>query len=336
MTRAVLTFAALTLIPSAAVAVPRESVPLRTDAPVAFTLTPEGAGPRWRFTLRNQSAETVTVVADRRLVSLEFPAPEAAPGTRGRRPRARRCVHGDRPALSEFAPRVTLPPGASHSELLDLRDHCGPSLPALPAGAQVTARYGWDDGARRSLLRSVLVSEGPAVLPGLLTTVAMPPAVVEPATGPEGGAMLLARASGASAMRGDGLRVTVRLENPSALPVWTLYRNTMWSFEVTAPDGTPTNCTSLTRPPTPLRDFFVRLGGRGGRAASLMPAVWCPSGTFRQAGIYELRAVFESQADGDAWNLQRVFTGRVSSAPVALRVLRGDGRYRAWSPRPAP
>jgi hypothetical protein len=151
-----------------------------------------------------------------------------------------------------------------------------------------------------------------------------------------GDALLRSAGVGGSAMRGDGLRAVVRVVNPSAQPTWTLYRNGLWSFEVTSPRGTSTSCAQLTRSAAPRRDYFVRLGARGQRATTVMPALWCPTGTFAEPGVYDVRALFESRADGEEFNLQRVFVGRVSSAPFALRVTRGDGRYRAWGPLRAP
>lgn len=336
MNRSALALSLLLSLPTTVGAVPRAQVPLRQDAPVALLVSPED-GHRWRFSLRNQGTVPVTVVADRRLVSLEFPpaTPAATPGRRARRPAPRRCAHPDRPVFNEFAPRVTLAPGESYSELFDLRDTCGLQPPSFAAGEQVTVRYGWDTPARATLLRSLLVDEGPAVLPSLVTTLAAPPPAEGPVDAP-GDAVLRAVGSGGSALRGEGLRSTVRVVNPSAQPTWTLYRNGMWSFEVTSPRGAATSCSLLTRGAAPRRDYFVRLGARGQRASTLVTSLWCPSGTFAEPGVYDVRAVFESRADGEEFNLQRVFVGRVSSAPFALRVTRGDGRYRAWSPLRAP
>lgn len=336
MNRSALSLAFLLLLPTTAGSVPRVAVPLRADAPVALLVSPEG-GSRWRLLLRNQGAVAVTVVADRRLVSLEFPpaVPVATPTRRARRPAARRCAHPDRPVFNEFAPRVTLAPGETYSELFDLRDTCGLQPPTFRAGEQVTVRYGWDPTARPTLLRSLLVDEGPAVLPLLTTTVAAP-APAESVVDAPGDALLRVVGAGGSAMRGDGLRATVRVVNPSAQPTWTLYRNGLWSFEVTSPRGTSTSCVHLARGAASRRDYFVRLNARGQRATTVVPALWCPTGTFAEPGVYDVRAVFESRADGEEFNLQRVFVGRVSSAPFALRVTRGDGRYRAWGPRRAP
>lgn len=335
MNRPALSLCLLLALPTSVGAVPRPQVPLRADAPVALLVSPED-GNRWRFSLRNQGTAPVTVVADRRLVSLEFApqAPPPLPGRRARRPTPRRCAHPDRPVFNEFAPRVTLAPGEAYSELFDLRDTCGLQPPPFAAGEQVTVRYGWDE-ARATLLRSLLVDEGPAVLPALTTTVAAP-SPPAPVVDAPGDALLQVAGSGGSALRGEGLRASVRVVNPSAQPTWTLYRLGLWSFEVTSPRGASTSCVQLTRSAAPRRDYFVRLGARGQRASTVVPALWCPTGTFAEPGVYDVRAVFESRAAGEDFNLQRAFVGRVSSAPFALRVTRGDGRYRAWSPQRAP
>jgi len=323
------------LVGGAAAAVPRPTVAVRANPPVAMTVQPEAGSFRWRFTLRNQGIAPVEVVADRRLLTLEFPVVAPAAGRRRRAPVTPRCVHAARPMLNEFAPRVRLAPGESYSEAFDLRDQCALRVPSFAAGAQLTVRYGWDDAQRSGLSRSLLIDEGPEVVPSLVTVVGAPEPPTEPVERP-GESLLRVRATGSQAPRGEGLRVSVRVENPSAQPTWTLYRNAQWSFEVQRPDGTDVSCRGLTRDPPAQRDFFVRLGMRGSRGATLLPSVWCPTGTFQRDGIYALRAVFESRANGEAFNLQRVFTGRVSSGAAVLRVTRGDGRYVPWEPRREP
>ncbi|MEZ4390928.1 MAG: hypothetical protein R3A48_07525 [Polyangiales bacterium] len=318
--------------PSGAVA--RAQPGVRDPSPLALLVTPEAGGSRWRFSLRNQSSAPLTVIADRRLLTLEFP-PAQPTGPRRRRAVRRRCAHSDRPAINEFAPRVTLAPGESYSELFDLRDQCALRVPTFAAGDSIAVRYGWDGSSRRSMMRSLLVDEGPTVLPSLVTTVTAPEAPVE-AVDEAGGAALQVRASGSQAARGEGLRAAVRLVNPSAQPTWTFYRNGMWSFEVLRPDGVAVTCDALTRQPGARRDFFVRIGARGGHGATLVPDVWCPRGTFARPGVYEARAVFESAEGGDDYGLQQVFTGRVSSRPFFLRVSRGSGRYVPWSPSRQP
>lgn len=335
MTRSVVGIGvAVVLLAWEALAVPRVATALRQNPPVAFTVAPEAGSWRWRYTLRNQGQGPVEVVADRRLISLEFPAPQVTAGRR-RAPRAPRCAHDARPMINEFAPRVTLAPGASYSEVFDLRDTCGMRVPAWAPGAQVTVRYGWPDARALSLSRSLLLDEGPDAVPVLQTVVSMTDAPGEGVDAP-GDALLRLRVTGSQAARGEGLRVTVRVENPSVQPTWTLYRHAMFSFEVVRPDGALVSCRGLTREPAPQRDFFLRLGARGARSATLVPSAWCPTGTFNLSGLYAIRAVFESRADGEAFNLQRVFTGRVSSGPTVLRVTRGNGRYQAWEPRRDP
>lgn len=326
--------AMLLLASTPAGAVARGQPEVRDPSPLAFLVAPEAGGSRWRFTLRNQGSAPVTVIADRRLVSLEFPAAQPTEGRR-RRPAARRCAHSGRPSINEFAPRVTLAPGESYSEQFDLRDQCALRVPTFAPGDPIVVRYGWEGPGRRSMMRSLVIDEGPSVLPSLVTTVAAPAALVESLDEP-GDAPLQVRVSGSQSARGEGLRASVRLVNPSVQPIWTFYRNSMWAFEVQRPDGVGVTCDALTRQPGARRDFFVRLGARGSRGATLVPDAWCPQGTFERPGVYEVRAVFTSGENGEDFGLQRVFTGRVSSRPFFLRVSRGSGRYVAWSPSRSP
>lgn len=317
-----LVLAVVFLASTQAGAVTRASPALRDPSPLAFLVHPEASW-RWRFSLRNQSTAPVSVIADRRLISIEFPPEGTATRRRGR---GRRCVHSARPALNEFAPRVTLAPGEQYSELFDLRDLCALRVPSHVEGGQARLRYGWDDSRRLSISRSLMIDEGPSVLPSLETVVTLPAPMAAPVESP-GGAALRARASGGQASQGSGLRVTVGLENPSVQPIWTLYRHGMWSFEVLTPEGQSVTCDLLTRAPSPRPDYFLRLAGRGRTSVSLTPGAWCPSGTFDHAGVYDLRAVFQSNAGGEEWGLQRVFTGRISTSVFSVRVSRGDGRY---------
>lgn len=326
--------ALLLLVSRPAGAVARGQPEVRDPSPLAFLVAPEPGGWRWRFSLRNQSSAPLTVIADRRLVSLEFPAAQPI-GPRRRRAVVRRCAHSGRPAINEFAPRVTLAPGESYSELFDLRDQCALRVPTFSAGDPIVVRYGWESPNRRSMMRSLLIDEGPSVLPSLVTTVTAPEAPAE-AVDEAGGAPLQVRAFGSQSALGEGLRATVRLVNPSVQPIWTLYRNAMWAFEVLRPDGVGVTCDALTQRPGARRDFFLRLGARGSRGATLVPDVWCPQGTFARPGIYEVRAVFASGESGEDFGLQRVFTGRVSSRPFFLRVSRGTGRYVPWAPSRSP
>jgi hypothetical protein len=324
-------------------AVPRaRPAPLVFGAsPVAFAVEPVAGTWRWRWSLRNTSGAPAEVLTDRRLVWFEIPPPPvdptAPPRVRAQQARRKpvRCVYDGRPTTNEFAPRTELSPGQRYSELVDLRELCGlRTPPGFSAGVQVTAHYGFAPPAnartapRPSRVRSIAVDERPEVVNDLTTIVTL-----QSVTGDESARantsprVPVVTASNAQAATGEGLRASVRVTNPSLQPLWTLWRTVLFSFVVETPAGRTVNCNALSRQPNPLRDFFVRLPGRGSRAMSLTPSAYCPPHTFNAQGIYTVRAYFESRASGESYNFPRSFVGRVGSAPAAFRISRGDGRY---------
>lgn len=312
---------------------PRAAVPAGPP-PVALQVAPVPDSWRWRWTLQNTSSEPVEVVADRRLVSFEI-APVVSPGPRRRRraPRAPRCVHGSRPASNEAVARVRLLPGQRYSELLDVRDTCNLSVPAaLVAGATITARYGFAPARRVPRSRSLLVDEHPDVVGELTATFA---AGATPVAGPPAArddTSLRVIAHAAQAATGEGLRMSVTLDNPSNQPVRTMWQTGLFSFQIEGPDGRATRCNALSRRPDPLRDLFVRLGAHGRRAVVLLPASYCPLGAFDAQGLYAVRAIYQSDESGQSFGFIRSFTGQAESPAVTVRVARGVGPLTPWGP----
>ena len=314
----------LLCIPSAAFADPPVA-----PAPVALEVTAGDSPGRLRFALRNVSGAPVEVLADRRLLSFVAAAPVALPGVRRRRAAPPlRCVHDQRPTLNEFSARVTLEPGRRYSEEIDVADLCGLRVPA--GGAQpLEFHYGFAAPRRgpgshgRSIVtdeRAEVFAEVTALAPPSLLGgdgAAAPASVAVPA-------LLSLSARGSSAPTAAGLRVSVTLRNPSIQPVWTLLRPTQFSFVVTTPAGSEVACDGLVRQPAPLRDLFARIPAHGQRSFTLLPSMHCPLPTFQSAGLYRARARFESRASGEAFGMQRVFTGLVESASMPLRVSRGQ------------
>lgn len=316
----------LLCIPSAALADP-PAVPV--PAPVALDVG-EGSSPgRLRFALRNVTGTPVEVVADRRLLSFVATPPVIPAGVRRRRTgRLPRCAHDQRPAINEFSPRLMLDPGQRYSEEIDVDDLCGLRVPTL--GPQpLEFHYGFTPPrrGRTSHARSIVTDEREETFADI-TTIASPTLVAartpDATTADASRALLTLSARGASASSAAGLRVPVTLRNPSVQAVWTLLRPTQFSFVVTDPEGREVVCDALLRQPTPLRDLFVRLPARGRRSYTLLASMHCPAATFQRAGVYRARARFESRADGEAFGMQRVFTGIVESASVPLRVSRGQ------------
>ncbi|MBL8602928.1 MAG: hypothetical protein JNK72_13470 [Myxococcales bacterium] len=317
-------------------------------SPVSLSVSPVPNSFLWRVGVQNTSPATVPVVFDRRLVWFEVAPPVTAPGPGVRRPRraARpvRCAHEARPANNERSPEVVLPAGEGYSELVDVRDVCRLRLPAgFVEGATLTVHYGFVTPPARPprrprpvpLSRSVVRDERREAFGDLTATVVVQPlpVSVEVTTAPSATLSgLNLRGRGNTAQDGMGLRAAMRLQNPSIQPVSTLFRSTLFSFEVTPPGGAPVRCNLITRGPSVQRDFFVRLGGYGSRATTLVPHFYCPGTTFDTAGVYEVVGVFESLADGAAFHLGRVFVGTARSTPFQLRVVRGRGPYAPMRP----
>lgn len=325
---------ALLAAPCVAGADPRPS-------PVTFAVEPVGESWRWRFSLQNHSGSPVEVVVDRRLVWFEAEAPEVLPGARVRRaPRLPRCVHEARPTSNEGARTRRLAAGERYAEEVDLRDLCGLRFPpALVEGQRVVPHYGYAAPRRPTVLRSIVRDEEPE---GVIDVRAapLPWRVATDESADRGGASTdgvpLGLAGGsANAAMASGLRVTVRVTNPSRHPVRTLWRSTMFSFEVERPDGTTAECNAITRMPPPLRDLYARLGGLGRRSLVVSPATYCPAGLLDRPGVYPARVIFEAPAAPPEVASPSVFSGRVRSPQFVLRVARGRGAYVPLNPSDA-
>ncbi len=298
--------------------------------PVSLEVRAGDAPGRLRFTFRNGGADAVEVIADRRLLSLEVPevagAPSTARGRRTVRASVARCAFAERPTSNEFSPRVQIAPGQAYSESVDVAELCPRGVPAFPSGA-VEVRYGFAaprTGAA-SHTRSIVVDDRPDTFPWVRALVLSSDVVAPPiaSTDPSDGAMLAVSAAGSSAADAAALRVTATVSNPHVQAAWTTLRPSQFSLVVQTPEGRSVACDVITRLPAGQRELFQRLGARARSTVRLTPAMLCPSGTFSVTGVYRATAAFASSADGAAFGLQRVFTGRVESSPFTLRISRG-------------
>jgi len=314
---------------------------------LGFEVSPAADAWRWRFVLANRGTTPMPVVADRRLVWLEVAPPPVVPGARRVRRRARvvRCVHDARPSTNERSPEVVLGPGERYAEAFDLRDQCNLRMPAgLVAGARVVFHYGFVQPRRGRvrLSRSVVRDERPEAINDLTAAVEMPalPTDLVPTNGrstptPErdpGTPTLDLSLRVSRAATGAGLGVTVTVRNPSVHPVSTLWRPSMFAFELDAPDGRRVLCESLMREPSAQLEYFARFAGRGRRSISLRLAEYCPLGAFDHPGVYLVRARFVSHASGAEYGLGRVFVGESNSPQAVTRVGRGHGAYTPFDP----
>lgn len=328
-------------IPGAeALAVPRvAAATLPTGpSPIAFSVEPMPDSWRWRWSIRNVSGAPVEVAADRRLVWIEVPQPEVTSASPRARRRARpvRCVFETRPTSAETAVRTELRPNERYSEVIDLRDVCRLRVPAaMTPSAPVVVHYGFEP-LSPSAPRRVSLARWMArtLVPDLrehpvndLTASATVPGGDAPEA-PSGSTDVSLSGAPTQAPVAAGLRVSIALRNGTTRPLWSMFRPSLFSFEVSAPSGRAFVCDAQLREPPPFREFFVRFAGGGRRATTLALADYCPLNTFDESGIYRVRAVFRSNSNGEPWLTGRVFTGRVVSPTFVIRVSRGDGRYR--------
>jgi hypothetical protein len=323
-----------------AFAVPRPAVAaLPTGpSPIAFSVEPVPGSWRWRWSIRNVSGAPVEVAADRRLVWVEV-LPPSAPGAGSRsrrRPRPTRCVFETRPTSAEGAVRTELRANERYSEVVDLRDVCRLRVPAAMApSTSVVVHYGFEPMPRGAPRRTTLARwMAHTLVPDLrshpvndLTATATVPSGEPPDAQTQTADASLAGTQSQAAVAA-GLRVSVALRNAAARPLWSLFRPSLFTFEVASPSGRSFVCDAQLRDPPPFREFFVRLAGGARRTTTLALADYCPLNTFDEAGIYRVRAVFRSNSNGEPWLTGRVFTGRVVSPTFVIRVFRGDGRYR--------
>jgi hypothetical protein len=337
----------------------REPVVLPTGpSPVQFYAEVVPQTWQWRWTVTNASGAPVEVLTDRRLVWAEMPAPPGEHvqvrrrGRRGRRiraPQTIRCIHEMRPGNTDAAQRRRLAPGQSYSELVDLRDLCRLRIPAaMTPGTAVTLHYGLAPAVGRrgrspSLsnwnARTILVDRRSYPVNDLVTHTVVPPGdvVARPVSNEQGVPPVLSvTVRDASAAMGGQLRATVRVRNESRRPVWTYWRTFLFAFEIQSPSGRQIHCDMGTRDPNAFRDFFVRLGSQRTRTSRLVVWDYCPLETFDESGLYTVRALFSSDANGEPWLRGDVFTGSVASVPFQLRVSRGRARYRPMGLRLSP
>ncbi len=339
--------AASMLVPVAAEAGPRRvAAPLPSGpSPVAFSVEAMPDGARIRWTLRNVSDAAVEIASDRRFVWFEVPAPSvdlSIPRWRRRRVAPVRCVFETRPRSVDGAARTELAPGGRYSEVVDLLDVCRLRIPtAMAPGTTVIAHYGFEalpaTGRGRPTLarwmaRTLLRDRRTYPVNDLsapLTLVAPSPERAAPAAAPtDPSPRLRLRGTPAQAAQGPGLRSSLSLENLSPRPLWTLFRTVQFSLELETPTGSRVMCNALLREPAPFRELFSRMAAGARRTLRISPAEYCPVTAFQESGLYRVRAVYRTTANGEPWYRDGVFTGTVRSEPFVFRISRGDGRYR--------
>jgi hypothetical protein len=119
-----------------------------------FEVVEIGPNQNWGMAVLNRGSETMSVVFDPRLLSIEVEAPEPPPDPKAKKtakkpkppkPHSCRLPEELRPARAEASYVVVLAPGHGLVEAFDPRLYCLPELGTSPlvAGARVTASFGW-------------------------------------------------------------------------------------------------------------------------------------------------------------------------------------------------
>ena len=306
MIRLALALAALAL------AAPSAHAQRRPEARATVELSPLPAhdGNPYRYAVTVRADEELTILADRRLLSLEVRAEGA------RRPL--RCEGRERPGRRERRERV-LAAGEAWAEWLDLRELCwGRALAAIEAGASVTPRFG-----RRGLAAVVRATSGaraPSTLVGAPIAIAAIPRAEPDAASPIVVSLADTEAGARASVR---FRVSVRTREGARR---AYVRSDRFRFEVRGPAGESWTCgLDPARGPHPVPDLFARLSPRGGAGYALEAAVFCPPETFRDGGIYEVVPTLSLEEDGAGYQLDAV-VGSFSGRAAFVRV-RGERGY---------
>lgn len=301
------------------------------ESPVRVTLEPwaafDGVDRPHRYIVTMRAASEVEVVADRRLLSFEV-RPE---GSR----RRHRCRHPAVPARTPSARIRTLAAGEVWREWIDLRMYCwGRALTALESGGEVRVRYGW---RRRS--RSRWIARTPETpwrrWTGGVESEPFRFAALERAEAPgrdaSSAAPIRVSLSAGSARSGAALRFRVAVRATEGRRR-VYVRPDRFAFQVRGPTG-EVGC-QLPRgggfaPP----DLFRRITTRAAWRELLDAGAFCPPGTFRSAGIYEITPELTLDHDGAEWDFDAV-TGSFVGTAVPFRVASGEGGYVEQIPEP--
>jgi hypothetical protein len=278
--------------------------PLRLHAAFA------GSRDAVELSFENTSDAPVTVYIDARLAEVQL--------LDGRRRLGRcRVPAGGISGAPDERRFVTIPPGASVSERLDLRFPCfGRLLDPLGRAGSLDVSY------RARFGRTPLGTHSWTGLlgPESLVPPAAGPAPVEDAAGagPAPAPTLHHVGPLPDVGRGDIVAVALELRGPDQARVRVAVRPEYFQFVVTAPDGSATACGLPLTGVRTLPEFFEPLGRR---RVDLDLAGICPDHTFDPAGIYEITPTFDNAFEAGT-PVYEAWAGRVTGRPFLLRVRR--------------
>jgi hypothetical protein len=142
-----------------------------------FEVVEIGPHRRWALAVINRGGETMNVVFDPRLLTLEVEAPpDPKPKKHAKPPKPHLCrlPDGLRPARADAAYVLELAPGHGMVEAFDPRLYCLPENGTTPlvAGARVTASFGWEPKTKPVWRHGKRVEEPLPVTPPFVASIA--------------------------------------------------------------------------------------------------------------------------------------------------------------------
>lgn len=322
------------------------AAPASADELASMTVTPwnayDGVERPYRYIVTVRASQAAEVVADRRLIELELRP------TEGRRRRRVRCRHPRVRRSTRNARTITLEPGETWQEWIDLRTYCwGRRLRVLEDGAEVELRYGWrrptprrwvariPDTSRREWTSRFEVEPFTfAAVPGDEETRRISPASdgeegeADQAEDP-GPAPIRVSLSSTTARGASGVRFSVAVRAREGRER-VYVRPDSFVFQVSGPTGT-FRCAMPPWGGAPVADLYERISTRHAARERLVAEQLCPEDTFSRAGIYEVTPEVRLPHDGAEWDLDAV-SGRFVGPTVPLRVLTSEDGYVVQAP----
>jgi hypothetical protein len=142
-----------------------------------FEVVEVGPNQSWALAVINRGGETMNVVFDPRLLTLEVeapPDPKAKKHAKPPKPRVCRLPDELRPARADAAYVLKLAPGHGMVESFDPRLYCLPDQGTTPlvAGARVTATFGWTPKTKQVWHHGKRVEEPLPITPPFVAVIA--------------------------------------------------------------------------------------------------------------------------------------------------------------------
>lgn len=285
----------------------------------------------WTLHVENTGDTPFLLLADARLVRIEFPAEGKKKPIVCALPESVRGEVGlDR--------QIVLEPKGSYTETFDVRFICfgAAEANALSTQPKATVHFGYapkKGGGGSQLIAPYVSSATPAKTTGLaeltaetevsIHTEASPIEMQEVANEP--GPFMATLPLRQDADRGFEIAATITTENRGPLRSWIYLRPATVGFTVKPPKGSPVECAPSPLGGAPIREAFTAVAPKGQTSVSVYLTSLCPKGTFAKAGVYEIKGhVNTTLAPGSALGLF-AFTARTNDFPMFLRVLHATG-----------